>query len=69
MGDVFVHDAFAYVSSTGRWAFMLLAFALGGTLGSFMNVVVYRLPRRMSLSWPGSLIRIASRPSDLARPA
>jgi leader peptidase (prepilin peptidase)/N-methyltransferase len=52
MGDVFMHDA--YVSVTGRWAFVLLAFALGGTLGSFMNVVVYRLPRRMSLSWPGS---------------
>ncbi len=52
MPDLFGHDT--YVSSAGRWAFVLLAFALGGTLGSFLNVVVYRLPRRMSLSWPGS---------------
>jgi leader peptidase (prepilin peptidase)/N-methyltransferase len=32
----------------------LLAFALGGTIGSFLNVVVYRLPRRQSLSDPPS---------------
>ncbi len=29
-------------------------FLLGATIGSFMNVVVYRLPLRMSLSRPGS---------------
>jgi leader peptidase (prepilin peptidase)/N-methyltransferase len=29
-------------------------FALGGVIGSFLNVVVYRLPRGMSLSRPGS---------------
>ena len=52
MPDLFAQNA--YVSSAGRFWFVLLAFALGGTLGSFMNVVVYRLPRRMSLSWPGS---------------
>ena len=28
--------------------------ALGACLGSFLNVVIYRLPRGMSLSWPGS---------------
>lgn len=28
--------------------------ALGGVIGSFLNVVVYRLPAGMSLSWPGS---------------
>ncbi len=32
----------------------LWLFALGAIFGSFMNVVVYRLPRRMSLSNPGS---------------
>jgi leader peptidase (prepilin peptidase)/N-methyltransferase len=47
-------EGFTYVSSAGRWAFVLFAFAFGGILGSFMNVVAYRLPRRMSLSWPGS---------------
>jgi leader peptidase (prepilin peptidase) / N-methyltransferase len=32
----------------------LLATALGLIVGSFLNVVIYRLPRRESLSWPGS---------------
>ncbi|MEX2115197.1 MAG: prepilin peptidase [Pirellulales bacterium] len=54
MPDVFLHDTYITSTSAGRWAFVLLSFALGGTLGSFLNVVVYRLPRRMSLSFPGS---------------
>ncbi len=29
-------------------------FATGGAIGSFLNVVVYRLPAGLSLSWPGS---------------
>jgi prepilin signal peptidase PulO-like enzyme (type II secretory pathway) len=29
-------------------------FVLGAVLGSFLNVVIYRLPRRESLIWPGS---------------
>lgn len=29
-------------------------FAFGAVLGSFLNVVIYRLPRRESLLWPGS---------------
>jgi len=29
-------------------------FVLGASLGSFLNVVIYRLPRGMSLSFPGS---------------
>jgi leader peptidase (prepilin peptidase)/N-methyltransferase len=29
-------------------------FALGGVIGSFLNVVIYRLPAGLSLSWPGS---------------
>lgn len=32
----------------------LWLFAAGGCFGSFLNVVVYRLPRGMSLSYPGS---------------
>lgn len=34
--------------------FVVWLFALGGAIGSFLNVVVYRLPAGMSLSRPGS---------------
>ncbi len=54
MPELFLHDTYVYVSDAGRWAFVLLAFLLGGVLGSFLNVVAYRLPQQMSLSWPGS---------------
>ena len=36
------------------WLLALLLLALGGILGSFLNVVAYRLPRGQSLSFPGS---------------
>lgn len=32
----------------------LFVFALGASIGSFINVVVYRLPARLSLLWPPS---------------
>ena len=38
-------------------AWALLAFwivAMGGVVGSFLNVVVYRLPAGMNIAWPGS---------------
>jgi leader peptidase (prepilin peptidase)/N-methyltransferase len=33
---------------------ILFALALGGVVGSFLNVVIHRLPRGESLAWPGS---------------
>src|SRR3954454_14627880 len=44
------------------WAMEMLAsvflyawlFSLGATIGSFLNVVVYRLPRGLNLAYPGS---------------
>ncbi len=35
------------------WLAVLLGF-LGLVVGSFLNVCIYRLPRRESISWPGS---------------
>jgi leader peptidase (prepilin peptidase)/N-methyltransferase len=40
--------------SLAGWWFVALSALLGGVIGSFLNVVVYRLPRGMSLSHPGS---------------
>ena len=45
LDDFLVRDTYFVVGKVGRWMFLL-----GAMLGSFMNVVVYRLPRRMSLS-------------------
>jgi len=37
-----------------RWTLLIWLVALGGCIGSFLNVVVYRLPRGQSLVHPGS---------------
>ncbi len=29
-----------------EWAFLLIVFILGASVGSFMNVVIYRLPKK-----------------------
>jgi leader peptidase (prepilin peptidase) / N-methyltransferase len=50
--DIFVHDF--YFSAAGAWLLTGLMFALGAAVGSFLNVVAYRLPRKLSLSRPGS---------------
>jgi leader peptidase (prepilin peptidase)/N-methyltransferase len=36
------------------WIFDVWLFALGAAIGSFLNVVVYRLPRGKSIVYPGS---------------
>ena len=33
---------------------IIFLFAFGGCVGSFLNVVIYRMPRGMSIAWPGS---------------
>jgi len=51
------NDVLSYeveVTAEGRWALIAALALLGAVFGSFMNVVVYRLPRKMSLSRPGS---------------
>ena len=37
-----------------QWALGLWVLALGGCFGSFMNVVIYRVPAGLSISHPGS---------------
>ena len=43
-------DSFGYLSDN-PWAFVLLAVVLGLLLGSFLNVVIYRLPIMMERAW------------------
>lgn len=50
--DILVPDA--YLTLAGGWLVVGVALVLGAAIGSFLNVVAYRLPRGMSLSTPGS---------------
>jgi leader peptidase (prepilin peptidase)/N-methyltransferase len=43
------------------WLAVLLGF-LGLVVGSFLNVCIYRLPRRESINWPGSHCTACHRP-------
>jgi len=49
-------------SETARWLIAAWVLFLGGAVGSFLNVVVYRLPAGMSISWPGSHCPRCNRP-------
>jgi hypothetical protein len=44
------------------WATTFLAALIGAVVGSFLNVCIYRLPRRASLMWPGSACPACQRP-------
>ena len=37
-----------------EWPIALVVVVMGCAVGSFLNVCIYRLPRRESLAWPGS---------------
>ena len=49
-------------SSSQWWVLVIWLGILGGCVGSFLNVVAYRLPRGMSLSTPGSACPSCGRP-------
>lgn len=36
------------------WPLALIVFALGASMGSFLNVVIYRIPAGLSILWPPS---------------
>ncbi len=51
-----------FLNELPRWFVLLTAVSLGLCLGSFLNVVIYRLPRGMSLSHPGSRCPTCDKP-------
>jgi leader peptidase (prepilin peptidase)/N-methyltransferase len=42
------------VAVEALWVWLIFVFAIGASIGSFLNVVIYRLPRDLSLVSPGS---------------
>jgi len=44
------------------WIWLIFVFALGGCIGSFLNVVIYRMPRDLSLVYPGSACPSCKKP-------
>jgi leader peptidase (prepilin peptidase)/N-methyltransferase len=46
--------SYAEIAITFPWFFSLLAFMFGACIGSFLNVVIYRLPKDESIVTPGS---------------
>jgi leader peptidase (prepilin peptidase)/N-methyltransferase len=46
--------AFAEVSTAYPWFFPLVVFVFGACIGSFLNVVIYRVPAEKSIVTPGS---------------
>ena len=52
--DVFMDDAYLRIEWLPLVFIAAWLFVLGAAVGSFLNVVVYRLPRRASLVYPGS---------------
>ena len=44
------------------WQLYLVAGIFGALIGSFLNVCIYRLPRRESIAWPGSHCPACSHP-------
>jgi len=47
-------DAFASVAAAAPWFFPTVAFVFGACIGSFLNVVIYRVPAGKSIVTPGS---------------
>src|SRR5271157_201827 len=52
----------AVVIAPSPMAFCAIAFAFGLVVGSFLNVVIHRLPRGESIVWPGSRCPACRRP-------
>lgn len=46
--------SFAEIAAAFPWFFPLVAFAVGACVGSFLNVVIYRVPKEESIVTPGS---------------
>jgi len=50
------------LTDAAKWILLVWLFALGGAVGSFLNVVIYRLPSGMSLLRPPSHCPACNRP-------
>ena len=47
-------EAFTYINADFPWFFAVFSFIFGATVGSFLNVCIYRIPAQRSVVFPGS---------------
>ena len=47
-------ENFTYISADFPWFFAVFSFIFGATVGSFLNVCIYRIPAQRSVVFPGS---------------
>jgi leader peptidase (prepilin peptidase) / N-methyltransferase len=60
--NVFSGEIYIYFDAAGAWLIVAWTFVFGSAIGSFLNVVAYRLPLGMNLSRPGSRCPSCERP-------
>tara|TARA_B110000208_G_scaffold66130_1_gene85762 strand:- start:3495 stop:4406 length:912 start_codon:yes stop_codon:yes gene_type:complete len=47
-------ENFTYINADFPWFFAVFSFIFGATVGSFLNVCIYRIPAQRSVVFPGS---------------
>jgi len=57
-----MNDAAAFGAALAGLPLVLVCLAFGLVVGSFLNVVIHRLPREESIAWPGSRCPRCERP-------
>ena len=59
----------AEVAAAFPWFFPTFAFAIGACVGSFLNVVILRLPPRLMHTWRQQSRELLELPIDVSEPA
>jgi leader peptidase (prepilin peptidase)/N-methyltransferase len=55
-------NSFELVTIYHPWVFDLAVILIGLCVGSFLNVCIYRMPRGLSIVWPGSFCPVSREP-------
>jgi leader peptidase (prepilin peptidase)/N-methyltransferase len=59
-----MYDNFTLIQAHYPWAAPVIAFVFGSAIGSFLNVVVYRLPIMLSRDWQQQALEVLDETTD-----